>query len=149
MSRAFVKEDVDPPTDSPRHRSPSGLPPGALIYLTTRGADYLRKEAEKLHEKGDEESAESVEDVLKTATIVDPPKPNPDCAVFGTKVTLRNEDGSTRFHSVVGVDELPIHPNAVSWISPIGRALLGAELGQRVTLDGGASTATIVAIEPL
>ena len=100
-----------------------------------------------LHAKGDEESAESVEAVLETATIVDPPKPNPECAVFGTKVTLQNEDGSTRFHSVVGVDEIPFHPEAVSWVSPIGRALLGAELGQRVTLGEG--TVTIVAIEPL
>src|SRR5205814_5816772 len=37
MSRAFVKEDVDPPERSGRKRSASGLPPGATNYITARG----------------------------------------------------------------------------------------------------------------
>jgi hypothetical protein len=48
MSRAFVKEDVDPPERRGRKRSISGLPPGATNYITVRGAKRLRDELEKL-----------------------------------------------------------------------------------------------------
>jgi hypothetical protein len=48
MSRAFVKEDVDPPERSGRKRSASGLPPGATNYITARGAKRLRDELQKL-----------------------------------------------------------------------------------------------------
>ena len=48
MSRAFIKEDVDPPERSGRKRSASGLPPGATNYITARGAKRLRDEVQKL-----------------------------------------------------------------------------------------------------
>ena len=47
MSRAFVKEDVDPPEQSGRKRSASGLPPGATNYITARGEKRLREELQK------------------------------------------------------------------------------------------------------
>lgn len=49
-------------------------------------------------------------------------------------------------YTVVGVDELDFEPDAVSWISPIGKTLLASELGDRVTLEDG-RTAKIVKIE--
>src|SRR4029453_13341139 len=48
MSRAFIREDVDPPERSGRKRLPSGLPPGAANYITARGAKRLREELQKL-----------------------------------------------------------------------------------------------------
>ncbi len=48
MSRAFIKEDVDLPERSGRKRSASGLPPGAINYITARGAKRLRDELQKL-----------------------------------------------------------------------------------------------------
>ena len=148
MSRAFVKEDVEAPARSGRHRSPSGLPPGALNYLTTFGADYLRREAAELHEHGEEEAASQIDELLAHATVVDPPTKNTDIAVFGSRVTLRLEDGSQKSYGIVGVDEVPFHTDAVSWVSPIGRMLLGAELGQRILPDSG-PMGTIVAIAPI
>jgi transcription elongation GreA/GreB family factor len=35
----------------------------------------------------------------------------------------------------------------VSWISPLGKALLGAEVGDRVRAEGDKQTLTIVTIE--
>ena len=44
------------------------------------------------------------------------------------------------------MDELGFYPDAVSWISPLGKALLAAELGDKVKLEDG-HTVTIVKIE--
>jgi transcription elongation GreA/GreB family factor len=46
----------------------------------------------------------------------------------------------------VGVDELNFEPHAVSWISPMGKALVAADMGDWITLDDGRS-AKIVKIE--
>src|SRR5881398_655482 len=48
MSRAFIKEDVDPPERSGRKRSASGLPPGATNYITARGAKRLHDQLKEL-----------------------------------------------------------------------------------------------------
>ena len=57
MSRAFVKEDVDPPERSGRKRSASGLPPGATNYITAHGAKRLREELNKLRAANAEQRA--------------------------------------------------------------------------------------------
>jgi transcription elongation GreA/GreB family factor len=40
-------------------------------------------------------------------------------------------------HTIVGVDELDITPDGVSWISPLGKTLLAAELNHRLILPDG------------
>src|ERR1051325_576487 len=76
MSRAFVKEDVDPPERSGRKRSASGLPPGATNYITARGAKRLRDELQKLRASGaDSERVSELENILASVLIVDPPDP--------------------------------------------------------------------------
>jgi hypothetical protein len=45
MSRAFIKEDVDPPERSGRKRSASGLPPGATNYITAWREMFARRTA--------------------------------------------------------------------------------------------------------
>ena len=151
MSRAFVKEDVEVAERTARHRSASGLPPGALNYLTARGADRLRQEAARRREANDSEAAAEIESVLASATIVEPPVEPPveapESVTFGATATLQTAAGEIRRYRIVGVDEIGFQENAVSWISPLGRALLGAELGDRVALDGESGKATIIEIE--
>ena len=53
MSRAFIREDVDPPERSGRKRAPSGLPPGAVNYITALGAARLQEELTKLRAADD------------------------------------------------------------------------------------------------
>lgn len=147
MSRAFVKEDVDEPEPSGRTRSGSGLPPGALNYITARGAQRLREQADGLRRSGDEAGAAECESILATTTVVRPPSEQSESVTFGATVTLRMADGEMREIRIVGVDELGFEPDSVSWVSPVGRALLGAEVGSRVALDGGPPTAKVVKIE--
>ncbi len=147
MSRAFIKEDVDPPERSGRKRSASGLPPGATNYITARGAKRLRDELQKLRaaNAGNERVAE-LEHILASVHVVDPPEPASNSVGFGATVTVRDKKGSTETYTVVGVDELDLEPDAVSWISPIGKALLAADMGHWIRLADG-RTAKIVKIE--
>ena len=149
MSRAFIREDVDPPERSGRKRAASGLPPGAINYITARGAARLQDELTKLRAAGENDDAERIADlkrILGSVKIVDPPDAPSKSVSFGATVTVRDAEGKTETYTVVGVDELDFDPHAVSWISPLGKALLAAELGDRVTLDDG-RTAKIVKIE--
>ena len=147
MSRAFVKEDVDPPERSGRKRSASGLPPGATNYITARGAKRLRDELQSL--RGSNAASERIielEQILASVHVVDPPDSSSKSVGFGTTVTVKDEKGLTESYTVVGVDELDLEPDAVSWISPFGKALLAADMGSSLRLADG-RTAKVVKIE--
>ena len=140
MSRAFVKEDVDPPERSGRKRSASGLPPGAINYITARGAKRLRDELEKIRaaEPGGERAME-LRQILGSVQVIDSPDELSKGISFGGTVTLRDKKGAPETYTILGVDELDLEPDGVSWISPIGKALLNAEIGDWITLDDGRS----------
>ena len=147
MSRAFVKEDVDLPARSGRKRSASGLPPGATNYITARGAKRLRDELQELRAANAvSERVTELEQILASVHVVDPPDTLSNSVTFGATVTVKDEKGATETLTIVGVDELNFEGDAVSWISPIGKALLAADMGDWVTLDDG-RIAKIVKIE--
>jgi transcription elongation GreA/GreB family factor len=146
MSRAFVREDVDPPERSGRVRSASGLPPGAINYITARGARRLRDELTRVRaDRNSSERAAELEAVLNSVTIVKPPEPGSTEPAFGATITVEGPDGANPY-TVVGVDELGQEPDAVSWVSPEGKALLAAEFGDRVMVNGE-SLGRIVKVE--
>ena len=147
MSRAFIKEDVDPPERSGRKRSASGLPPGAINYITARGANRLRDELQKLRASNAvDERVFELEQILATVYVVDPPDPASNSVAFGATVTVKDAKGVLETYTVVGVDELDLEPDAVSWISPLGKALLAADIGDSLRLADG-RIAKIVKIE--
>lgn len=138
MSRAFVKEGVDPPERSGRKRSASGLPPGATNYITARGASRLRDELKQLRSvQASGERIVELEQILASAQIVDPPDAQSNSVTFGATVTVKDKEGTTETFTVVGVDEFNLEPDAVSWISPVGKALLAADMGDWIKLDDG------------
>ena len=148
MSRAFVKEDVDLPDRSGRKRSASGLPPGATNYITARGAKRLRDELQKLRTaNAASERVIELEQILASVQVVDPPDPASNSVAFGATVRVKDKKGTTETFTIVGVDELDFEQHAVSWISPLGKALLAADIGDWITLEDGRS-AKIVKIEP-
>jgi transcription elongation GreA/GreB family factor len=147
MSRAFIKEDVDLPERSGRKRSASGLPPGATNYITARGAKRLRDELQKLRAvNAVSERVTELEQVLASVHVVDPPDAPSNSVTFGATVTVKDKKGATETFTIVGVDELNFERDAVSWISPLGKALLAADMGHWIKLDDGRS-AKIVKIE--
>jgi len=147
MSRAFVKEDVDLPERSGRKRSASGLPPGATNYITARGVKHLRDELQNLRAaNASNERVAELEQILASVHVVDPPDPASNSVAFGATVMVKDKKDRAETYTVVGVDELDLEPDAVSWISPIGKALLAADMGDWVTLEDGRS-AKIVKLE--
>jgi len=147
MSRAFIKEDVDLPERSGRKRSASGLPPGATNYITARGARRLGDELNQLRAaNASSERIMELEQILASAQVVDPTNAPSNSVTFGATVTVKDKEGATESLTIVGVDELNFERDAVSWISPVGKALLNADMGDWVNLEDGRS-AKIVNIE--
>jgi transcription elongation factor GreB len=147
VSRAFIKEDIDLPERSGRKRSASGLPPGATNYITARGAKRLRDELQILREANAVgERVTELEQILASVHVVAPPESPSNSVTFGATVTVQDKKGATEGFTIVGVDELDFERYAVSWISPLGKALLNADMGDWITLGGG-RTAKVVKIE--
>src|SRR5207247_2683717 len=140
MSRSFVKEDVDLPERSGRKRSASGLPPGATNYITARGAKHLRDELQKLRAANtNRERVAELEQILASVHVVDPPDAPSNSVTFGATVTVKDKKGATETLTIVGVDELNFDRDAVSWISPLGKALLAGAMaaGFKLRKDRG------------
>jgi transcription elongation GreA/GreB family factor len=107
----------------------------------------LRDELAKLRATDtNSERVAELERILASVDVVDPPESAPKSVTFGSTVTVKNKDGQAETFTIVGVDELDFEPDAVSWISPVGKALLAADMGQWIKLEDGRS-AKIVKIE--
>ena len=151
MSKAFTREDDLPDPGLP-FRIVSPLPPGASNYVTPDGAERLRAELNRLLEVerpraaalGDPSAREQLATVeqrirhlqhsLQSAVVVSPPLDQPQQVRFGATVTVRHPAGEESTYRIVGIDEADPDRGWVSWISPIARALLNAQRGQKVRL---------------
>src|SRR5213078_254006 len=94
----------------------------------------------------DSKRVAELEQILASVHVVDPPDALSNSVTFGATVTVKDKKGRTETYTIVGVDELDLEPDAVSWISPIGKALLAADKGDWITLEDGRA-AKIVKIE--
>ena len=86
---------------------------------------------------------------IEAAEIVDPEAPRSGLraikAFFGATVRYENAAGEERVVSIVGVDEVDLERNHISWASPLGRALMRSEAGDSVVLQapGGTEELTV------
>ena len=76
---------------------------------------------------------------IDAAEVVDPERPR--TGQVATRAFLRatmhyaNSAGSERVVSIVGADEVDLDRNHISWVSPLGRALMKSAEGDRVVLQ--------------
>ena len=70
-----------------------------------------------------------LERLLKDAQVVDPSIFDFDFVFFGAVVTLLKEDGSEVVYQIVGNDEPTFETKTVSWMSPVGKSLIGKKVG--------------------
>lgn len=86
---------------------------------------------------------------LEAAEVVDPSKLTGERVVFGSTVTISDEDGETQVYQIVGEDEWNIHDGKISWQSPVAKALLGKKVGDEVTIrkPAGEELVTLEKIE--
>jgi transcription elongation factor GreB len=70
---------------------------------------------------------------LEIAEIVDPTSSESDSVRFGATVKVSVDGDELKTYCIVGIDETDGKKGHVSWISPLGRALLKAKVGDSVT----------------
>ncbi len=87
---------------------------------------------------------------IDNAEIVDPLAPRePDAAervFFGATVTYAELGGAEKTISIVGLDELDLARNYITWISPLARTLIKAREGDTVLLRAPAGNTELEVI---
>ncbi|HEY8279664.1 MAG TPA: transcription elongation factor GreB [Bdellovibrionota bacterium] len=164
MSKAFVKEDENDDEDGgePTAPAPPGgknyITPGGLDRLKTelrRLLDVDRPELVRVvswaasngdrSENGDylygkkklreiDRRIRFLSKRIEIAHVVNPQSQTGPKVKFGATVTVEGEDGRKRTYSIVGIDETDVVNGRISWISPIGTALLTGTEGEAVTV---------------
>ena len=77
-----------------------------------------------------------LEKLLKNAKIIDEDDISTDVVSMGIKVKVLDIDmEEEEVYSIVGSEEADIMANKISDESPVGRALMGAKVGETVTVD--------------
>src|SRR5690242_6969455 len=68
-------------------------------------------------------------------------------AFFGATVRYTNAAGTERVVSIVGTDEVDLNRNHISWVSPLGRALMKSTAGDCVVLEAPSGTEYLTVLE--
>ena len=153
MSVAFRRESDEEHLE-PRFELP--IPPGPNL-VTPRGLDLIRARSEEFEarlegELSEEERKAVLRDArywrqrLASAELA--PVADGERVAFGTRVTFVR-DGQERTLDLVGHDESEPAANRISFIAPLARALIGAEVGDEVDFAGSEEPLLITAIEVL
>lgn len=78
---------------------------------------------------------------LALAEVIDPSRINQSKAAFGAKVRVLDVEADEEYvFFLVGPDETDVKSGKISVTSPVGRALLGKEVGDVVTIKAPART---------
>jgi len=91
-----------------------------------------------------------LESTLSSAQVIDVTRLDPGGKiVFGSTVTVADEDGGETRYQIVGDLESDIAQNRIAVSSPIARALIGKEEGDEVVVNapGGERVLEIVSVE--
>ena len=161
MSRAFVKDDNE---DRPSEELPERPVSDAPNYVTPEGLRLLRERVEqlaqehaRLREAGEafekpqlavnERDLRYFQSRLESAIEVDVASEPKDEVHFGATVKTEDEDGKTNSFTIVGEDEADVKNNKISWVSPLAKALLGSRVGDTVTWNRPAGSATLEVLD--
>jgi len=88
---------------------------------------------------------------IEAAEVVDPENPRAGEAAtrafFGATVRYANGVGAERVVSIVGADEVDLDRNHISWVSPLGRALMKSAAGDSVVLQAPRGTEYLTVLD--
>jgi transcription elongation factor GreB len=88
---------------------------------------------------------------IEAAEVVDPEAPRAGQAAtkafFGATVRYANAAGAERVVSIVGTDEVDLDRDHISWVSPLGRALMKSAAGDCVVLQLPEGTTHLTVLE--
>ncbi len=69
---------------------------------------------------------------VEAAEVIDPATLTLTEVRFGATVTVRDEDAAEKTYTIVGIDEIDMSKNHISWTSPLASALLKSQEGDIV-----------------
>lgn len=148
MSRGFVKEDdlelagTDLP-ERPISELPNYVTPNGLKQLKSEESSLL-EERELLAPKKEDPTAVQrlamvdrdlryIQTRIEQAILVEvPTNKTPTNVLFGTTVSVEDDEGNQHQFQIVGEDEADIGLNKVSFASPLAKALIGNKIGDTV-----------------
>lgn len=143
MSRAFTKEDdgsaPEVLADLPQSPHPNYVTPAGLAALLVRLAE-ARARLAGLQPRKDEIEARLpiamaerdiryLDERIRRAIPVDPAHQPPGVVAFGAEVEVVDEEGAVRIWRLVGEDEADPGAGLITVFSPLGRALVGLQVG--------------------
>jgi transcription elongation factor GreB len=143
MSRAFVNEDhaaaqASQPVERTISAQPNYVTPSGLAQLQARVAEVqiLQAEQAAMGERADRQRVADLnrdmryyQHRLQHAQVVAPVTSTAKVQI-GSWVTFADEQGDEQRVCLVGEDQADAGVGLVNWASPLGRALLGAEVGE-------------------
>lgn len=153
MSVAFRRESDDEHME-PKFELP--IPPGPN-WVTARGLRRTREKVEAIEGLDTSEMDEAADGKVKRelrywrtrlATADLRPAPDGATVAFGTWVEYRH-NGQDKRVAIVGDDEADPHAGRISFTSPLARAMMDAEPGERIDFAGKADAIAIVAVTPI
>lgn len=163
MSRAFVNEDnaaaqADQPVERQVSAQPNYVTPAGLAQLQAKVAELQQRHGEQ-STKGEQADKQRLADLerdlryfnqrVQSAQVVPAPSSTQKVQI-SSRVTFADEHDTERTVQLVGEDQADATVGLINWGSPLGRALLGAQLGDEVLWQrpAGDQTIEIIRIEP-
>ena len=140
--KAELEELKGPARDALAQRLRSAIQMGDL----SENADYHKAKEDQGFLEG---RIQELEHALRNAVIIDELPVKNDEVAIGSHVTIQEEDFTPETYHVVGSKEADPRNGRISNESPIGRALMGAKVGDTVTAEtpNGALKFKILKIE--
>jgi regulator of nucleoside diphosphate kinase len=124
----------------------TGLRPSSQILISNTDHDRLTGLARALLDRAPE-TAEELLSEMDRAVITDAAAMPAGVVRMGSIVTVRAEGGDTQRIMLVYPGEADIAENRISVLTPMGTALIGAAIGQRVCWSGRGGRELSVTIE--
>ena len=145
MSRAFVNEDnaaadANQPVERTVSEQPNYVTAHGLVLLQQHVGDLLAQHSAQtaLGDNADKQRLADLErdlryfnQRLQSAQVVTPAL-STEKVQIGSWVTFADEDDRQQRVQLVGEDQADAANGLINWGSPLGRALLGAQLGDEV-----------------
>jgi transcription elongation GreA/GreB family factor len=146
MSRAFVNEDtaaaqVSQPVERHVSAQPNYVTASGLAQLQAHVASLQAQHSEQ-SARGDSADKQRLADIerdlryfnqrLQSAQVVTPAI-STDKVQIGSWVTFADEEDAQQRVQLVGEDQADAANQLINWASPLGKALIGAHVGDEVT----------------
>ncbi len=95
------------------------------------------------------EAAKEIMEELKRVRVVESKEIDASTAGFGTKVTLKREDGKTKVYTILGRYEADLANNIISNESPIAKGILNKRAGENAVVETpeGAVKYEVISVE--